>query len=202
MYSLLHLVINIFTNRKWLTFPKWFHWIFWSESNNASQYPPRCATINNEIKLISWIDCCLRKPATSWVRNKDDSTVPERHRQQRGFLKLTIIHASVIYQILWIYWIYWIQWNVSSISGQTPIKSLYHLPRRTVKICHFIWVSNLRIIAPFSTTTGDHLTICILFIIVQVSIEVATDSMQSVIRLLTDIIFVSLMHRTILNKIR
>ena len=47
------------------------------------------------------------EPTTSCVRDQDDTTTPPRQVGDRSF-KLTPIHASVIYEIVWICWIHWI----------------------------------------------------------------------------------------------
>ena len=47
------------------------------------------------------------EPVTSYVRDKDATTVPARYMWETIF-KFTSIHASIIYHIPWIHWNHWI----------------------------------------------------------------------------------------------
>ena len=55
------------------------------------------------------------KPAISFVKEQDATTVPARHMWETGSLNWALIYASVIYQIPCICWIHWIQWKFCSI---------------------------------------------------------------------------------------
>ena len=62
--------------------------------------------LNSEIKIIFKQKGLLySNPLISCVRDRDSTSVPERHNWSEKTFKLILIRASVIYQILWIQWI-------------------------------------------------------------------------------------------------
>ena len=68
-----------------------------------------CSPLNslNSVTKVFVITVKGFEPAISCVRDQDAATTPARHVRDRIF-KLTLIHASVIYQIPWICRNYWI----------------------------------------------------------------------------------------------
>ena len=57
-------------------------------------------------KIIIFKKIAVLEPTTSYVRDRDSTTVPQTQLTEKT-VKLILIHASVIYQILWIRWIQW-----------------------------------------------------------------------------------------------